>query len=127
VGCIKSRRVAHAGEGAPQLEKGHCAVNVHLQARIEALFTASGSRRGRRDAAPAPRLARFLDQRKELSLLKPNVCVKQFPRRIQRLSIDDAQWGGGRTFFSGEGLFLVKLSGPGTVLVSSYGAMGGVE
>jgi hypothetical protein len=32
----------------------------------------------------------FLDQRKELSLLKPDVCVKQFPRRIQRLSIDDA-------------------------------------
>ena len=32
----------------------------------------------------------FLDQRKELSLLKPDVCLKQFPRRIQRLSIDDA-------------------------------------
>jgi hypothetical protein len=32
----------------------------------------------------------FLDQRKELSLLKPDVCVKQFPRRSQRLSIDDA-------------------------------------
>jgi uncharacterized protein (TIGR00266 family) len=35
----------------------------------------------------------------------------------------DTKWGGGRTFFSGEGLFLVKLSGPGTVLVSSYGAI----
>jgi hypothetical protein len=32
----------------------------------------------------------FLDQRKELSLLKPDVCVKQRPRRSQRLSIDDA-------------------------------------
>ena len=32
----------------------------------------------------------FLDQRKELSLLKPDVCVKQFSRRIQRLSIGDA-------------------------------------
>jgi hypothetical protein len=32
----------------------------------------------------------FLDQRKELSLLKSDVCVKQLPRRIQRLSIDDA-------------------------------------
>ena len=32
----------------------------------------------------------FLDQRKELSLLKPDVCVKQFRCRIQRLSIDDA-------------------------------------
>jgi hypothetical protein len=32
----------------------------------------------------------FLDQRKELSLLKPDVCVKQLPRRMQRLSIDAA-------------------------------------
>jgi hypothetical protein len=32
----------------------------------------------------------FLDQRKELSLLKPDVCIKQLSRRIQRLSIDDA-------------------------------------
>jgi len=32
----------------------------------------------------------FLDQRKELSLLKPDVCVKQSPRRMQRLSIDAA-------------------------------------
>jgi len=32
----------------------------------------------------------FLDQRKELSLLKPDVCVKQLSRRIQRLSFDDA-------------------------------------
>ncbi len=32
----------------------------------------------------------FLDQRKELSLLKPDVCVKQLSRRIQRLSIDAA-------------------------------------
>jgi hypothetical protein len=32
----------------------------------------------------------FLDQRKELPLLKPDVCVKQSPRRIQRLSIDAA-------------------------------------
>jgi len=32
----------------------------------------------------------FLDQRKELSLLKPDVCVKQSPGRMQRLSIDAA-------------------------------------
>jgi chromosomal replication initiation ATPase DnaA len=32
----------------------------------------------------------FLDQREELSLLKPDVCVQQLSRRIQRLSIDDA-------------------------------------
>jgi len=32
----------------------------------------------------------FLDQRKELSLLEPDVCVKQLSRRSQRLSIDAA-------------------------------------
>src|SRR5215207_4254483 len=32
----------------------------------------------------------FLDQRKELSLLKPDVCVQQLSRGIQRLSVDDA-------------------------------------
>src|SRR2546426_9020970 len=32
----------------------------------------------------------FLDQGKELPLLKRDVCVKQFPRRIQRLSFDAA-------------------------------------
>jgi uncharacterized protein (TIGR00266 family) len=35
----------------------------------------------------------------------------------------DTKWGGGKTFFSGEGLFLVKLTGTGTTLVSSYGAI----
>jgi hypothetical protein len=32
----------------------------------------------------------FLDQRKELSLLKPDVCVQELSRPVQRLSIDDA-------------------------------------
>ena len=32
----------------------------------------------------------LLDQRKELPLLKPDVCLKQSPRRIQRLTIDAA-------------------------------------
>jgi uncharacterized protein (TIGR00266 family) len=35
----------------------------------------------------------------------------------------DAQWGGSRTFFGGEGLFLLKATGSGDVLVSSYGAI----
>jgi hypothetical protein len=33
----------------------------------------------------------LLDQRKELSLLKPDVCVKQVPRRIKHRSFDDAR------------------------------------
>jgi hypothetical protein len=42
----------------------------------------------------------FLDQRKELSLLKPDVGVKQLSRRIQRLSIDDAGRNGDVEFAS---------------------------
>jgi hypothetical protein len=42
----------------------------------------------------------FLDQRKELSLLKPDVCVKQFSRRIQRPSIGAAGRHGDLEFAS---------------------------
>jgi uncharacterized protein (TIGR00266 family) len=35
----------------------------------------------------------------------------------------DAKWGGGKTFFSGEGLILLRCSGQGDMLVSAYGAI----
>ena len=35
----------------------------------------------------------------------------------------DTKWGGAKTFFSGEGLFLLKCSGAGDMLVASYGAI----
>jgi uncharacterized protein (TIGR00266 family) len=35
----------------------------------------------------------------------------------------DTKWGGGKTFFSGESLFLLRCTGRGTVFVSSYGAI----
>ena len=35
----------------------------------------------------------------------------------------DTKWGGARSFFSSEGLFLLRCSGSGTVFVSSYGAI----
>lgn len=35
----------------------------------------------------------------------------------------DIKWGGAKTFFSREGLFLLKLSGAGKVFLSSYGAI----
>ncbi len=35
----------------------------------------------------------------------------------------DTQFGAGKTFFSGEGLFLLKLTGPGLTFLSSYGAI----
>jgi len=43
-------------------------------------------------------------------------------------SIDlDTAWGGARTFFGGEGLFLLKAQGSGDILVSSYGAIHPVQ
>jgi len=35
----------------------------------------------------------------------------------------DTKWGGAKTFFSGEGLFLLRCTGSGDVLVSTYGGM----
>ena len=35
----------------------------------------------------------------------------------------DAKWGGGKTFFSGEGLVLLRCSGRGDLLMSAYGAI----
>lgn len=35
----------------------------------------------------------------------------------------DSSWGGSKTFFSREGLFLLRCSGTGTLLVSSFGAI----
>lgn len=35
----------------------------------------------------------------------------------------DTKWGGAKTFFSGEGLFLLRCSGSGDMLVASYGAI----
>lgn len=35
----------------------------------------------------------------------------------------DTKWGGAKTFFSREGLFLLKVGGTGELLLSSYGAI----
>jgi uncharacterized protein (TIGR00266 family) len=35
----------------------------------------------------------------------------------------DSKWGGAKTFFSGEGLFMLKATGTGDLLLSSYGAI----
>jgi uncharacterized protein (TIGR00266 family) len=39
----------------------------------------------------------------------------------------DTKWGGAKTFFSREGLFLLKLSGTGHAFLSSYGAIHEIE
>ncbi len=35
----------------------------------------------------------------------------------------DSSWGGGKSFFSGEGLILLRCSGSGDLLLSAYGAI----
>lgn len=35
----------------------------------------------------------------------------------------DTKWGGAKTFFSGEGLFLLRCTGTGDMIVSSFGAI----
>jgi len=43
-------------------------------------------------------------------------------------SVDlDLKWGGARGFFGGEGLFLLRATGSGQVILSSYGAIHRVE
>ena len=43
-------------------------------------------------------------------------------------SIDiDSKWGGAKTFFSKEGLFMLKCTGVGDLVVSSYGAVHAVD
>ncbi len=43
-------------------------------------------------------------------------------------SIDvDSKWGGAKTFFSKEGLFMLKCSGTGDLIVSSYGAVQAID
>jgi len=39
----------------------------------------------------------------------------------------DTKWGGARTFFGGEGLFMLRCSGEGDLWVSSYGAIFAVD
>ncbi|QWF21054.1 TIGR00266 family protein [Nocardioides sp. LMS-CY] len=39
----------------------------------------------------------------------------------------DSNWGGAKTFFSREGLFMLRVSGPGDVVLSSYGAIHAID
>ena len=39
----------------------------------------------------------------------------------------DSKWGGAKTFFSREGLFMLRCSGTGDLIVSSYGAIQAVD
>jgi uncharacterized protein (TIGR00266 family) len=39
----------------------------------------------------------------------------------------DTKWGGGKTFFSSEGLFMLRISGTGELVLSSYGAIHAID
>jgi uncharacterized protein (TIGR00266 family) len=39
----------------------------------------------------------------------------------------DTQWGGGKTFFSSEGLFMLRIAGRGHLVLSSYGAIHAID
>jgi uncharacterized protein (TIGR00266 family) len=39
----------------------------------------------------------------------------------------DSSWGGAKTFFSSEGLFMLKVSGQGDAIISSYGAIHAID
>ena len=39
----------------------------------------------------------------------------------------DSKWGGSKTFFSREGLFMLKVSGQGDIVLSSYGAIHAID
>jgi uncharacterized protein (TIGR00266 family) len=39
----------------------------------------------------------------------------------------DTKWGGARTFFGGEGLFMMKASGTGEVICNAFGAIHPVQ
>lgn len=44
------------------------------------------------------------------------------------LDVDvETRWGGAKSFFGGEGLFMLRCSGTGLIIVSSYGAIHKVE
>ena len=39
----------------------------------------------------------------------------------------DTKWGGGKTFFSSEGLFMLRIAGQGDMVLSSYGAIHAID
>ena len=59
-----------------------------------------------------------------LHLQGTDMMVQSGSYLASEIGIDvDTKWGGARSFFGGEGLFLLKCSGQGTLVVSSYGAI----
>ena len=59
-----------------------------------------------------------------LELLGETLMVQSGSFLAATMNIEvDSQWGGARSFFSKEGLFLLRCSGRGLLFISSYGAI----
>lgn len=59
-----------------------------------------------------------------LELHQETVLVQSGSFLAATMNIEvDSQWGGARSFFSREGLFLLRCSGRGLLFISSYGAI----
>lgn len=60
----------------------------------------------------------------ELDLSSENLMIQSgsFVASEENIEVD-TKWGGGRTFFASEGLILLRASGTGKLLLSSYGAI----
>jgi uncharacterized protein (TIGR00266 family) len=54
----------------------------------------------------------------------PELLVQSGSYVASSVGIDvDTKWGGAKTFFASEGLFLLRCSGTGTLILSTYGAV----
>ncbi len=63
-----------------------------------------------------------------LNLNGENMMVQSGSYVASETSITvDTKWGGAKTFFAGEGLIMLKVSGRGQAILSSYGAIHEVE
>lgn len=57
-----------------------------------------------------------------------DIIVQSGSFMASELSITtDTKWGGARSFFGGEGMFMLRCTGSGVLIVSSYGAIHKVE
>lgn len=81
-------------------------------------FTARGGPGEVTLAPPAPGDITIIDMNNQTFLVQSGSFLASSPT-IEM----DAQFGGAKSFFSGEGLFLAKFSGFGKLLICSYGAI----
>ncbi|MBX3071411.1 MAG: TIGR00266 family protein [Thermomicrobiales bacterium] len=63
-----------------------------------------------------------------MDLRNEDLIVQAGSFMASAIDIDvNTDWGGARTFFGGEGLFMLRCSGTGKLIVSSYGAIHKVD